>query len=46
MQRAVDAGLNIAVAPHIEDGLGWGGWRNTLPFSPFEKFGACAAALV
>ena len=36
-QRAVDAGLSIAVTPHLDDGRAEGRWRNVLVFDPLEK---------
>ena len=39
MQKAVDAGLSIAVSPRLDDGCGLGGWRNGLLFDPFKKYG-------
>lgn len=39
-KTAVDAGLDIAISPHLDDGLGLGGWRNGLVFDPLEKYGA------
>nr|QOL01152.1 putative extracellular protein CSOL_075 [Pseudococcomyxa simplex] len=39
-QKAIDLGLStIAVAPHLDDGLGYGGWRNGLLFDPAKKYG-------
>jgi hypothetical protein len=36
-QKAVDAGLSIALTPHLDDGTGQGRWRNLLVFDPLEK---------
>lgn len=36
-KKAVDAGLSIAVTPHLDDGRGEGRWRNILVFDPLEK---------
>ena len=36
---AVSAGLNVAVSPHLDDGLGYGGWRNGLLLNPVENYG-------
>eukprot|EP00884_Botryococcus_braunii_P004939 jgi/Botrbrau1/14446/Bobra.0014s0091.1 len=36
---AVSHGLSIAVTPHVDDGLGLGGWRNGLVFDPLKKYG-------
>ena len=33
-----DKGFNIAINARVDDGRGLGGWRNTLNFSPTEKF--------
>jgi hypothetical protein len=30
-------GLDIAVTPHLDDGLEYGGWRNALNFDPLVK---------
>ncbi|KAK9785590.1 hypothetical protein WJX73_003263 [Symbiochloris irregularis] len=38
-QAAVNQGLSIAITPHLDDGLGLGGWRNGLRFDPLEKYG-------
>lgn len=38
-QRAVDAGLSIALTPHLDDGLGQGRWRNILVFDPLRSYG-------
>ncbi|CAL8461829.1 g1360 [Coccomyxa elongata] len=39
-KKAIDLGLStIAVAPHLDDGLGYGGWRNGLLFDPMKKYG-------
>lgn len=31
--------LDIAITPHLDDGLEYGGWRNALVFDPLEKYG-------
>ena len=36
---AVSAGLNVAFSPHLDDGLGYGGWRNGLLMDPTENYG-------
>lgn len=36
-KRAIDAGLSIAVTPHLDDGTGQGRWRNILNFDPLDK---------
>ena len=43
-KRAVDKGLAIHVAPHLDDGLGLGGWRNGLVFDPLARYGALSYA--
>jgi hypothetical protein len=32
-------GLDIAITPHLDDGLEYGGWRNALVFDPLAKYG-------
>jgi hypothetical protein len=32
-------GLDIAITPHLDDGLEYGGWRNALWFDPLQKYG-------
>jgi hypothetical protein len=31
--------LDIAITPHLDDGMELGGWRNALVFDPMEKYG-------
>lgn len=31
-------GLDIAITPHLDDGLEYGGWRNALVFDPLAKY--------
>lgn len=31
--------LDIAITPHLDDGLEYGGWRNGLVFDPLTKYG-------
>ena len=31
--------LDIAITPHLDDGLELGGWRNALVFDPMAKYG-------
>ena len=38
--RAVQRGLDIAIAPHVDDGALGGRWRQGLVFDPLAKFGA------
>ncbi|GAB4813506.1 hypothetical protein N2152v2_000552 [Parachlorella kessleri] len=41
MKVAVASGFNLAVNMHVDDATngGLGGWRNTLDFSPLDKYG-------
>ena len=39
MKYASSKGLNLAVNARVDDGRSLGGWRNTLDFSPVEKYG-------
>eukprot|EP00884_Botryococcus_braunii_P003248 jgi/Botrbrau1/12924/Bobra.92_1s0004.1 len=38
-QRAISYGMDIVLAPHLDDGYGLGGWRNGLIFDPLAKYG-------
>ena len=38
--RAVARGLDLAIAPHVDDGALGGRWRQGLVFDPLAKFGA------
>ena len=38
LAAAVDAGLGIAVTPHLDDGLGLGAWRNGLLMHPTQNY--------
>ncbi|WIA29300.1 hypothetical protein OEZ86_011805 [Tetradesmus obliquus] len=39
LAKAVELGLDIAITPHLDDGLEMGGWRNALVFDPLVKYG-------
>ncbi len=39
LAKAVEMGLDIAITPHLDDGLEYGGWRNALWFNPLQKYG-------
>lgn len=39
LAKAIDLGLDIAITPHLDDGLEYGGWRNALWFDPLQKYG-------
>jgi hypothetical protein len=32
-------GFDLAITPHLDDGLELGGWRNALVFDPLAKYG-------
>ncbi|KAF8073017.1 rpsQ [Scenedesmus sp. PABB004] len=38
LAKAVDLGLDIAITPHLDDGLEQGGWRNALNFDPLASY--------
>ena len=38
MHRVLLQGLDIAITPHLDDGLEYGGWRNALWFDPLQKY--------
>lgn len=38
--RAVQRGMDFAIAPHVDDGALGGRWRQGLVFDPLAKFGA------
>ena len=40
MKYAASKGFSLAVNARVDDGRSLGGWRNTLNFSPVEKYGA------
>lgn len=39
LAKAVEMDLDIAITPHLDDGLEYGGWRNALVFDPLAKYG-------
>jgi hypothetical protein len=39
LAKAVEMGLDIAITPHLDDGLEYGGWRNALWFNPLQQYG-------
>ena len=43
-KHAVEKGLSISIAPHLDDGLGLGGWRNGLVFDPLARYGSFSYA--
>ena len=43
-RHAVSKGLDIWIAPHLDDGLGLGGWRNGLVFDPLSRYGSMSYA--
>jgi len=43
-KHAVSKGLDIWLAPHLDDGLGLGGWRNGLVFDPLARYGSMSYA--
>ena len=40
LARAVQRGMDLAVAPHVDDGALGGRWRQGLVFDPLARFGA------
>eukprot|EP01025_Chloroclados_australasicus_P063457 TRINITY_DN839_c0_g1_i1.p1 TRINITY_DN839_c0_g1~~TRINITY_DN839_c0_g1_i1.p1 ORF type:complete len:461 (+),score=39.69 TRINITY_DN839_c0_g1_i1:187-1569(+) len=43
-QYAINKGLDIALSPHLDDGLELGGWRNTIRFDPLTQYGGFSYA--